>query len=97
MRTSGEFVDFIKRNAREPALVEVMCTRWGRKTAFPDHFTLRYGGRLSLNVPHGEIPDQTIWQGPVPVRQGWRELVAKFHATGYLLETPEVEKELQRV
>lgn len=95
MWTSGQFVDFVKRNAPEPARIEVICTRWGRTTALPGHFTIRDLGRRSANVPHGEIPYKTQWSGKplesLPLREGLYDLLTKFQAAGMLSDTPEVE------
>lgn len=96
MWTSGQLVDFVKRNAPEPASVEIICTRWGRTTALPGTFSLRKFGRQAMNIPHGEIPWKTQWSGEplnsLPTREGLYDLLTKLKAADLLRDTPEVQR-----
>ena len=91
---AGEFVDLCKRNSPMPSELLVFCTRWGKTTAMPEHFSLRWKG-TPYNVPMGEIPGRIIWNGPegesAILKDSWPYILLKLVNRGAVTRTREVD------
>ena len=102
---TDEFVDLLKRSAREPADVSVWMHRRGAGYDTPvEHCTVVFGGiedGLHVNVPYPDVPQEPIslwhdeygdpiFDGPLAA-DGWRTILAWLIGDGILLRNLELD------